>query len=410
MIIQQKILLRRNIRGMENNNKSLKSFRDWWISFFNNHQFFCSVLASIVASIILTSTSIPNRFSTMENNIANIMNNIDNIDKKNKIIDDLSSKLQILETKYENIEKMTDKLDNRVYDINKYTPTSNMINTLSLSYNKSGVATISTPSWNSTDVIVTDDEKHIDITAKELANQTILLPYMENNQEVYFLGQFNKKNHWDGHCIINIYEDDYLIYIMDAVYDDGEIEFYKQMLPYTVKDSGDYVWMVSNRSFNGTSNIGESWSYFEDVDFYSKKIFNFNTVIAKDIISVEQFKDSITTPLESYYSGNTANGSYNDKTGNSYIVRYYNDNNENSSPGNLRILYYGNFVDSDFVDYTGNAWQIYYSPDDKSYVYCKGKFEANEYIGDDKSLITIDEIKQIIKDFDIKCELKWKEN
>ena len=403
MLIQQTILLRRNIRGMEENKNKLeflKSLRDWWIDFFDNHQFFCSVLASIIASIILTSVTIPNRFSNMENNVSNIMSDMDNINKKIEKIDGLDSRLKVLKTNIENIEKITDKLDDRVYNINKLTPTKNTIDSLSLSFNDPNATVLSTPLWDSKDIIAIDLETNLNHTAEELANKKLLLPYIENGQEIYFLGQFNEKNHWDGHCIINVFENDYLIFIMDAVYNDGIIQFYKQMLPFKLKGTGEYVWSFSHRYFNGKSNTGESWVYHEDKNLYSKKLFDFNTVTYNDIITTDQFKRSVTTPLESYYHGNTSDGNYNDTTGQSYVIRFYKD-------GNVRLLYYGDFVDSVFID--DNAWEIYYSNKDNSYIYCKGKFEG-EYKDEDKTLVSIDEIKEIIKDYKFECDINWKDN
>lgn len=390
---------------MDNNNMDLQEkSADKDDKLLNSHPLLGSIISATVSTVIggllvsflITTFSLPNKFSYIEKNTDILLSKVTEIDN-------INARLQTLESDIKNLKDDTDKLDNRLYEINKFTPTANTINSLELSYNDSDIAVLPSPTWNSKDVIVTDLETKTDITAEELVNKTLLLPYMdmENEQEVYFLGQFNENNHWDGHCIINIYENDYLIFIMDAVYDDGTIQFYKQMLPYEVEDTGDYVWSVSHRSYNGKSNIGESWVYHEDKDLYSKKIFNFDNVTYMDMITADQFKKSITTPLESYYHGNTSKGNYNDTTGESYIVRFYKD-------GNVRLLYYGDFVDSAFID--DDAWEIYYSSDDNSYVYCKGIFEDDEYKGEDKTLVSVDEINNLIKGYNFDCELKWKEN
>lgn len=48
--------------------------------------------------------------------------------------------------------------------------------------------------------------------AEELIGETILLTYKEDGKEVYFLGQYNAKFHWDGYCITNVYFSDGSLY------------------------------------------------------------------------------------------------------------------------------------------------------------------------------------------------------
>ena len=50
--------------------------------------------------------------------------------------------------------------------------------------------------------VVTGQEYTVD----QLASQKLLLPYMSGSQEVYFYGQLSDEGRWDGHCIINVYE------------------------------------------------------------------------------------------------------------------------------------------------------------------------------------------------------------
>ena len=77
---------------------------------------------------------------------------------------------------------------------------------------------------------------------KNLINKKILVPYTENGQEVYFLGQYNENYHWDGNCTINVYKKNKLVLITNANYDDGELKNYRQVLEGT-----NNTWIVSNR-------------------------------------------------------------------------------------------------------------------------------------------------------------------
>ena len=63
----------------------------------------------------------------------------------------------------------------------------------------------------------------IKVTAEEISDCKVLLPYKSGDQAVFFYGQINENGRWDGNCILNTYEGDKLVLITDAVYDNGNL-------------------------------------------------------------------------------------------------------------------------------------------------------------------------------------------
>ena len=232
---------------------------------------------------------------------------------------------------------------------------------------------------------------------KNLINKKILVPYTENGQEVYFLGQYNENYHWDGNCTINVYKKNKLVLITNANYDDGELKNYRQVLEGT-----NNTWIVSNRKSHKKYNSGESWSYYKDKSI--KKKFTIKSAIPSDIIGVDDFKTKYAKKIEGYYNGRTSNGKYNDRTGKAYLVKYF----ENSTY--VRTLYRGYFKNGKFEDFTGNAWYIV-KDINTDYMYYKGFFENNtaKYKDDKhfKNHLKKDDIERIIKGYNFSCELKW---
>lgn len=135
MIIIPYILLRRNLRIMSQDrenkdNASEKSFYKRFSNlindFYNNHQLFCSILCSIIASAIFLSLtnimSIPKRFEEMEKNIklltesaSDEQSNIENINYQKydyNQIDTLSSQISNIQNNIELIKNDLKSVEN----------------------------------------------------------------------------------------------------------------------------------------------------------------------------------------------------------------------------------------------------------------------------------------------------------
>lgn len=238
----------------------------------------------------------------------------------------------------------------------------------------------------------TNGKKHI---AKDLVEQKILLTYEDENKEVVFLGQFNENYNWDGYCVTNTYNLDGTLYgICESNFDNGKRLDYKSFY-----SSDSMEWNYADRKCHENSNTGIN-ILCTNIPKKTKNFTNTN-VRVYDILYVDDYLKSIEPKVLKYYSGNTSDELYNDETGNAYLVIYDDDNT-------IKTLYVGNFVDGNLEDSTGNAWDIAYSEKGGYYVHNTGKFKEGRAVNPSSTPISIKEINKIIKDYDFKCELKWK--
>lgn len=258
---------------------------------------------------------------------------------------------------------------------------------------------LSAPTWEGTEIIAIDRNNETQYTANELINQKVFFIYEENGQKVLFYGQYNERMQWDGNCLINVYINDKLEIITDAIYHDGIIQSYKQIIPS--KKNEKEIWIVSDRVSDGAINSGVTWTYRRESDHIAS--FDMSNASSEDMLSYEKFKADINTSLLSEYHGNTSEGLYNDTTGESYYISYADD-------GTVKTLYEGNFVDGKFDDSTGNAWYITKN-DGTPYMYYKGIFKNNtaaDKSGKDfQHDISKEFILDIVKDKEYAVDLKW---
>lgn len=311
----------------------------------------------------------------------------------------------------ENVDKLDDSIDKMNQDINDisveiarigerlpstYEPVKETKTAISEGYND--VVNQHGSIQLLADTVAIDRNTREPYDIDQLADHTILLPYREDGQEVFFYGQFNNKGHWDGNCIINVYKNGILQRITDANYDDGKLLSSKEVFPY-VTARGQSVWAISDRIRKDGSGSGETWFYIR-TNMYDQH-FEFDDVAPINILSVEKFKLIIdTTQVEGYYHGDVSDGYFNDKTGNSFMVYFFPN-------GKVRTLYVGNFAYGTFNDDTGDAWEIS-KENNTTYMYYRGTFSNGHSDPGNifENYLTLPRIKEIIagKGFD---NLQW---
>ena len=379
--------------------------------------FFTPIILPLLLQVmwILTTNfmQLPGKIDSLNSRIEALNAEIDTLSSK---VDSLQGNVHDLGIGVAQLDARVDGADKRCDDLYKFlnyasglTPTNITIGavntgiTSSTEHSYLAPKYLSAPTWSSTDVLAIDSSG-AELTAADLINKKLLLPYDNAGQEVYFYGQYNANNHWDGNCIINVYKDDSLILITDVLYNDGNVVEYRQVMP-TVTQHGDHVWTISDRVNEGDCNAGDSWNYFREDNVF--KSFSTDTVSVKDILSAEYFKNSLNTQMEAFYHGNTSDGLYNDITGSAYLIKY-------DTYGTIRTLYSGNFAEGKFNDDTGNAWYITRNDDSNTdYMYYKGVFRngspdrnfAHEFKGN----LTISDIEYYVKGKQFGSEIKWAE-
>lgn len=225
---------------------------------------------------------------------------------------------------------------------------------------------LSAPSWEGGTMIGNDFNGDTVYKSDDLYNKLIITSYLDGEKEVYFCGRFNENNHWNGKCILNVYEGDKLISIFEGVYDDGEIYSYKTV---TVKKDDENkeedIWLINDRINQGEYNSGETWKYTKTEEYI--KSFTLEDVKEQQIATFEKFISTRNEKLLGYYKGNTSNGLYNDDTGNAYLEKYKSD-------GNLDFLYVGKMKNGYPHDNTKNAWSVAWGYANDGYYYYIGTF------------------------------------
>lgn len=251
------------------------------------------------------------------------------------------------------------------------------------------------PLWTNDSVIGSDIGGDIVYKAEDLYNTLILTSYKDVENEVYFLGRFNENNHWNGRCIMNVYNGDNLVSIFEGMYDDGELFSYKRV----TEENGD-TWVINDRVKEKEYNRGETWKYEKKKEFV--KDFTLENVKDKQVMTVDSFLTSIDYRLRSYYNGRTFDGKYKDETGNAYLVKYKED-------GNVDILYKGKFINGKFHDQDKDAksWFISWGNDDDGYYYYIGKFTNGDHGKEPTPWKPLEqeEIDEIVNPNEYKCLL-----
>lgn len=467
MLTSKKVSYKRGIWMMESpisETTEQESFHNGKIrNFFSKHQYIMGVATSLTATAIMSIISswsiihsIPDRFTTMEQNVNTLTTDLpklsqdfntfkqetfQNFEKASSDLNsfkeetsssftDINNSLSNLEeSTEEDINELKEEFDTDINNINEklfnialnVVPTSGTANSITQTANSMRTENFTLSiSLDNSEIIAIDNITREEYTAPQLAEQKLFIPYInEKGQEVFFLGQFNKNNQWDGECIINIYENDNLILVTEGEYKDGHILNYKQVLPFTT-NAGLKVWSVSERSIvakdaNETAidytNVdtyyinGESWNYFADDKNSYRKHFNFDDASEINIVTVDQFKSTISSPLEGYYFGNTSNGKYNDDTGTSYMIKYFEN-------GTVRTLYHGDFKNGSFNDSSNEAWYISKS-ENTTYMYYKGKFENEKPLHNENSkfenYLTLERIRELLIENGFFLKLNWDE-
>ena len=251
-------------------------------------------------------------------------------------------------------------------------------------------------------------------TLSQLINRKLLIPYLDNDKEILFYGQFNKNDNWDGVCVFNIYgynedvNDTVLENILEAEYDDGKLISYRKLIRSTTARGVD-IWSIFDGRMIYEENRenyarGENWNYYRANEYLQD--FDLCNAEVENIIYIDDFKDKLEkfSFVEGYYCGNISNGYYNDDTGEAYTVKY-------SENGIVRTVYVGKFKNGLPNDQSGNAWQIVFdnSNNINKYFYYKGSFKNNQRQGNVSAdnYVTQDEINEIIKGITFNCELNW---
>lgn len=233
----------------------------------------------------------------------------------------------------------------------------------------------------------------------QLSGLTLLVPYVEGDKEVYFLGQYNENCRWDGYCVTNTYNLDGTLYgIYEYNFKDGKCLSCKSF--YKSETKGNWIYL--DREYNGSERYGKSIRYLFSDDVL-KKFTNMDADTSDMLYADEFIKDSGAAML-TYYYGNMSDGKYNDGSGDAYEIIFDED-------GFVRILYIAEFLHGKVNDTDAKEIVLDQSVKDYNYFYYNGPIKNNKRQGkvSGKDYVTQEQINDILKDSGFECDLdlKW---
>lgn len=356
-----------------------------------------------VAGFIWVLSEKNSEFEAMQENLNSIVDDMGEVRRSvmtlSATVDNMSSQLNRLESDMSTMDERiiylyaANGLPLNVYLASK--PETSLVE-----YSAAGKFSVEDPSWKDSDFVSVDPETGDKLSMSDLVGKTILTSYEDAGSQIIFEGQYNKNLHWDGKCLINVYKNDELQLITEAVYDDGRLTSYDQAFPDTASDGTD-IWVYTERYYSDNLSIGDTFRYFRDIN--CTKDFALADIEVSDILTLRGFKENYCKRLEGFYHGNVSNGMYNDETGNAYFVKYDKD-------GNILTFYVGRFKNGMFNDMTGTAWYI---TDNESteYMYYRGNFRDGKKASDKgyvfKNNLRIDDITELVNESLYVCDFQW---
>ena len=361
-----------------------------------------TLISTLLLYVITEFVLLPHRTAALESKVDEFINTTEQIELL--LQDEVTNRGNAdnnLTGRIDDLSKRIDALYTAIIQSSNLRATPEFQRDITIEYNGIDRPSGKVTSLTATSVVAYDIDTNAQYTVGQLAEQKLLLPYTSNGQEVFFYGQLNAEGQWDGNCILNVYENDELVLITDAIYDDGKLYQYKQVFSYTVT-AGQRVWAVSNRVHQEASNTGETRLYIWTRPYI--KQFTIDSVAARDIVSADAFRDMLGDKLYGYYCGDTSDGLFNDLSGNAYMVYFFEN-------GTVRLLYSGRFENGTFNDDTGRAWYIV-NAEASDYMYHQGNLKNDE---EGHSVITelghppltLEEIQEYIGDRHYNVDLRW---
>ncbi len=360
------------------------------IAILNTNPFISAVIASLIPTALIAFVGLailPYRITNLEDDISRLNDTVDEIDKRY--------------TEFEMRLSVVEKVNLTVPLLHPTEVVSSAIN--DQLYSIENEAFLLSSVFTSNEIIATNELTKESYTPKQLADEKLFLTYQEDGKDVYFFGTFNSNNHWDGDCLINVYDGSELVRITEGIYDDGILLNYRQA--FVEPDiKGELTWYISDRVHTEEYNSGQTLLFD-----YQKVEMDFQTtdVSNKDLLFVEDLLIKVQHNLKGFYSGNTANGQYNDLTGKAYYVGYDDD-------GTIKTLYVGGFENGVFNDSSHNAWMVGRSVEQNAdYMYVKGEFKKGQTVLYDEDYsehnLTQERIDQILagSGIDFECPLNW---
>lgn len=231
------------------------------------------LLLSIITIVaILPTALLSSRLTRVNNKVKDVSEAISSTQKD---VDSLSERVTSMEDclgKDGGVQEQLDELSKKLDAMVSNASTGNT------QVSKNTNTPVVTPS-----AIVGADASGREYRAFELVNRPVILTYVENNNEVYALGQWNENYHWNGLCVVNVYSpDEQLCEIREVTFKDGVRTKYRSV---TKSDLTDGQWKYHLQD-DITGNSKDKVCY---VSYSKAKVFAMSNARITDLLYVDEF-------------------------------------------------------------------------------------------------------------------------
>lgn len=347
-----------------------------------------------ILSLVVTFIALPINIGKWCERLDNVEERVEAFAQWNTSIGEVQKSVASMETSIINISERVARIETHEDNILSLKLSENA----NIDIEPVGSSELHFASWEDVDenVVVGTDNNNNVYTIKEIAGRTIFIPYRNDDNTLLFYGQLSNKQNWDGLCLLNVYYGNHLQFVSEVQFDEGSPISYKQVF----WDDKNHAWYCSERQVYDNGNYGYTKKYNINFEYTLDKAIE--KIQTTDFIDCSYILGKIDEKLNGVYWGYTADSSYNDQTGEAYLVKY-------DQEGYIDYLYRGRFLDGQPNDLTGDAWMIGKNKYGK-YLFYQGKFKNDEKI-DDRShweqLESIQEISKITDKYNFQCDLKW---
>ena len=163
-----------------------------------------SVVFAILSALFSNAAKLPVRMDNIEKNVKDLNSRIDTVESKfDQKIDETKSDIR---GDIEGVGDDITRLENLILPFLHLKPSAEVQQQITYAYGEvnrveqSGGLVLTSAS------VVAYNDHGAEYTANQLSDIKLLLPYHEGKQNVFFYGQFDEENRWDGDCLVNIYE------------------------------------------------------------------------------------------------------------------------------------------------------------------------------------------------------------
>ena len=161
-----------------------------------------SVVLAVLTVLFSNAAKLPVRMDNIEKNVDDLNSRIDTVESNfNQKIDETKSDIS---GDIEDVGDDITRLENLILPFLHLKPSAEVQQQITYAYGEVNRVEQSGGLILTSASVVAYNDHGAEFTANQLSDIKLLLPYHEGKQNVFFYGQFDEENRWDGDCLVTI--------------------------------------------------------------------------------------------------------------------------------------------------------------------------------------------------------------